>query len=94
MSVLPEAEVQKRLPELPGWKLVDGALEKKWKFGSQFLDGIEFVNDVAEIAEEMNHHPDIGIHWTEVTLRIWTHDEGGITERDVELARTIEKEIG
>jgi len=55
------------------------------------MAGIRFVNDIAAIAERLEHHPDIHIRWTEVTLQIQSHDEGGITERDFRLAVEIEK---
>jgi 4a-hydroxytetrahydrobiopterin dehydratase len=68
-----------------GWSEVDGALEREFRF-ADFAAAIEFVNRVAEAAEEANHHPDLAIHWNRVTVRWWTHTAGGITERDVELA--------
>jgi len=57
------------------------------------MDGIKFVNMVAGVAERAEHHPDIHIRWTTVTLMIQTHDEGGITELDLDLARKIEETI-
>ncbi len=68
-----------------GWSEVDGALEREFRFGD-FRAAIDFVNRVAELAEQTNHHPDIAISYKHVTLRWWTHTTGGITDLDRELA--------
>jgi 4a-hydroxytetrahydrobiopterin dehydratase len=69
-----------------GWDEVDGALERTFELAT-FPEAIAFVNRVADLAEAENHHPDIRIDYRKVTLRWWTHTAGGVTERDVELAR-------
>lgn len=72
--------------EIPeGWEEVEGALERTFRF-TDFAHAIDFVNRVAEVAEEADHHPDIAVHWNKVTLRWWTHAREAITERDYELA--------
>jgi 4a-hydroxytetrahydrobiopterin dehydratase len=68
-----------------GWAEVDGALEREFTF-EDFDEAMVFVNRVAELAEEADHHPDIDIRWNRVTLRWSTHSAGGITDRDRELA--------
>ncbi len=68
-----------------GWQEVEGALERQFRF-KDFAQAIDFVNRVAEVAEEAHHHPEIAIHWNQVTLRWWTHTVGAITDRDIELA--------
>jgi len=68
-----------------GWLAVDDALEQTFELPS-FPDAIAFVNRVAELAEAENHHPDVTIAYKKVTLRWTTHSEGGITDRDRELA--------
>lgn len=68
-----------------GWQERDGALEREFTFGS-FPEAIAFVGRVAEVAEEANHHPDLAISYRRVTVRWTTHSEGGVTERDRELA--------
>ena len=65
---------------------MDGALERTFELPS-FPEAIAFVNRVAELAEAENHHPDVAISYKQVTLRWTTHSEGGITDRDRELAR-------
>jgi 4a-hydroxytetrahydrobiopterin dehydratase len=57
---------------------------------STFPDGISFVTRVADLAEEAEHHPDIDIRYSTVTLRLATHSEGGITQKDADLARRID----
>ena len=72
------------------WIEKDGALERTVELPS-FPEAIEFVNQVAALAEEANHHPDIAISYTKVTLRWTTHSAGGITDRDRELAGRSEE---
>ena len=67
------------------WSEVDGALERTFKL-ADFAAALTFVNNVGELAEAENHHPDIAIHYNRVTLRWWTHTAGGITDRDRDLA--------
>jgi 4a-hydroxytetrahydrobiopterin dehydratase len=67
------------------WSEVDGALERTFSF-ADFREALAFVNRVGELAETENHHPDIAIHYKDVTLRWWTHTAGGITDRDRDLA--------
>jgi 4a-hydroxytetrahydrobiopterin dehydratase len=62
--------------------------------GADFADSLAFVNAVGMLAEEMDHHPDVDIHWNVVTLRLSTHTAGGITRRDLELARRIDALTG
>lgn len=70
----------------PGdWKESEGALERTFRFES-FPAALAFVNRVGELAEQENHHPDIAVHYRDVTLRWWTHTAGGVTGRDRELA--------
>jgi 4a-hydroxytetrahydrobiopterin dehydratase len=67
------------------WSEVDDALERAFSF-ADFREALAFVNRVGELAEAENHHPDIRIEYSRVTLRWWTHTAGGITDRDRELA--------
>jgi 4a-hydroxytetrahydrobiopterin dehydratase len=67
------------------WAEVDGALQRTFHNPS-FREAIAFVDRVAELAEEQNHHPDISVSYKDVTLRWTTHSAGGITDRDYELA--------
>jgi 4a-hydroxytetrahydrobiopterin dehydratase len=67
------------------WTEVDDALERTFELPT-FPEALAFVNRVGELAEAENHHPDIAIHYRQVTLRWWTHTAGGITDRDRDLA--------
>lgn len=91
MSVLDSEEVDRQLPH--GWTVEGNALTRTTKFAG-FPDAIAAVTDIAEIAEELNHHPDIDIRWNTVTLRASTHSAGGITQLDIELAHRLAEVMG
>jgi 4a-hydroxytetrahydrobiopterin dehydratase len=90
MSRLNEQQIGIRLRALPHWSKKDQTISRKFGF-KDFLDSIDFVNRVAKIAEENDHHPDIEIHWNKVTLSLTTHSENGLTEKDFNLALECEK---
>jgi 4a-hydroxytetrahydrobiopterin dehydratase len=92
MAVLSDDEVDVALPNLPGWERVEKALRRSVKFPA-FLDGIAAVRRVAERAETADHHPDIDIRWRTVTFVLSTHSEGGITQKDLAMAREINELI-
>lgn len=87
--MLSDDEVDAALGDLGGWERVDGALRRAVKFPA-FLDGIEAVRRIAERAEAKDHHPDIDIRWRTVTFVLVTHSEGGITQKDLQMAREID----
>lgn len=89
MVRLSEDAIQTALTQMPGWSVVDGMLRKTYQF-STFPDGIAFVNRVADLAEEMGHHPDIDIRYSTIIVSLSTHDEGGITAKDTTLAQRID----
>ena len=86
---LSDEEIEERLRSLEGWGRAKNWIEKTYKF-KNFLRAMSFVNAVAYVAESAGHHPDIEIHYREVTLRNWTHAVGGITEYDFALATNID----
>ncbi len=86
MPVLAESELRAQVAEMPGWEVRDGALQKAYSCGD-FDGSMAFVNRIAKAAAEADHHPDVAISWDTVTLRWVSHSAGGITERDVEMAR-------
>jgi 4a-hydroxytetrahydrobiopterin dehydratase len=87
MAVLDDDEVRDRLGGLQGW---DGdALRRVFEF-ADFKGSVDFVNRITPVAEEMNHHPDLAISWSKVTVTLSTHSQGGITESDFELAARID----
>lgn len=86
-----EAERQRLLSSLNGWKLTEaGKLNKVHKF-TAFNDGLEFVNRVAKIADQMDHHPDVSLSWGKVELTIFTHCKNSLTKTDFELAEKIDR---
>ena len=87
--VLTDAAIQKQISGLAGWRHSRGALRCRFQFET-FAKALQFVNRVARLAEEADHHPDIDIRYRVVRLALSTHDAGGITDKDVALARLID----
>jgi 4a-hydroxytetrahydrobiopterin dehydratase len=71
------------------WDEVDGKLVKVWK-GVDFAEALAYVNRVGAVAEERNHHPDIEISWNTVTLGLWSHSAGAVTDADRDLAAALD----
>ena len=92
MPAIPAADARTRLSEIPGWDVGENALVRKVSLPS-FPDAIAFVVKVAFVAESADHHPDLLVNYRRVTLTLWTHTEGGITEKDFALAKSINKLI-
>jgi len=87
--VLEEADVRRAiLDRAPGFVVEGGALVSVTRHGS-FSGSLDYVNRVAALANEMDHHPDVEISWDRVTLRLVTHSAGGITELDLALAEAV-----
>lgn len=87
---LSDVEIQRRLHGVPGWERVGQALAKHCTF-TDFRAAMAFVNQVADLAEAADHHPDILLRYTQVTLTLATHSAGGITEKDLRLAQQIDQ---
>ena len=85
---LPEQEIEKALSHLEYWHRKGDAIEREYHF-DDFMNSIRFVNRLAELAEELNHHPDITINFNRVKVSLTTHDAGGVTDRDLKLANRI-----
>ena len=91
--MLTDDQVDAAAKDLNDWAREDGALRRSVKFPA-FLAGIDAVRRVAEHAEAEDHHPDIDIRWRTVTFALVTHSEGGITDKDVQMAKDIDGIIG
>jgi 4a-hydroxytetrahydrobiopterin dehydratase len=89
MAKLMNAKIQKELKYLTGWVKRKNEIRKKFEF-KDFVQAMGFVNSVALLAERANHHPDIDIRWNKVHLVLSTHSEGGITQKDISMAKEIE----
>ena len=93
MSLLNKDSIENHLKELSNWDYTNNQIEKEFLF-KDFIEAIAFVNSVGLEAEKINHHPDILIHsWNKVKISISTHSEGGVTEKDFQLAEKIESRI-
>jgi 4a-hydroxytetrahydrobiopterin dehydratase len=88
MARLSDAEIDERLADLEGWERAGDAIRRSFDLGD-FKGSVDFVNRLTPEAEELNHHPDLSISWSEVTVTLTTHSEGGLTANDFELARRI-----
>lgn len=93
MAVLTNDQVDAALTGLSSWQRSDGALRRSIEFPA-FLAGVDAVGRVAELAEQRDHHPDIDIRWRTVTFALVTHSEGGITDKDLEMAQAIDRLLG
>src|SRR5205807_8911645 len=82
-------ELKNRLKKIPEWELEKKHIERTFEF-DDFSDAIDFVNAVAEVADEEEHHPDIDIRYNKVRLVLSTHSKGGLTDLDFALAERID----
>ena len=89
MPLLDKDEVQERLSSLPDWTEQQGEIVRRLEF-TDFVTAMGFVNSVAAKAEAAGHHPDIDIRYNRVRLALVSHDAGGLTQRDFDLAAAIE----
>jgi 4a-hydroxytetrahydrobiopterin dehydratase len=89
-QLLNDTQIQEALATLPGWRRESNCLTKKFPF-STYMDGIRFVETVAIDAEARDHHPDLLVRYGDITVFLTTHSSDGITEKDVESARSVER---
>ena len=87
-SLLSEQKLNLLKKDLSEWELVGNKIIRKWKF-KNFIEAFGFITKVAIISESMNHHPEIKNVYNALTIELTTHDAGGITNLDVELANAI-----
>ena len=90
MDTLSQEQITAALGELDGWGQEGEALVRTFRF-ADFVHAIGFVEHLAEVAESQHHHPDIDIRYNKVTLRLSSHDAGGLTGRDVKLAEALQQ---
>ncbi|HEX3518021.1 MAG TPA: 4a-hydroxytetrahydrobiopterin dehydratase [Solirubrobacteraceae bacterium] len=91
MSVLSEEQIEQQLADVPNWRRAGDAEIVHERTLEDFMDAVAFVDRVAAIAEEANHHPDILLHgWNKVRLTLSTHSEGALTDADFALAARID----
>ena len=90
---LSSADVDARLSELPGWRREGDKLRREFRF-ADFATAFAFMTRCALVAEKMDHHPDWSNVYAKVDVVLWSHDAGGITERDLTLARAMNAAAG
>ncbi len=90
MPKLNPQQIKEQLAALPGWQIENGELVRTFAF-KDFIEALRFVNRVGETAEKAGHHPDIDIRYNRVRLALITHDAGGLTEKDFQLASHASK---
>jgi 4a-hydroxytetrahydrobiopterin dehydratase len=88
-ELLSDIAIQRELGGLPGWSRRGEVLTRTYQFRN-FSEAMDFVNRVADHAESADHHPDIDIRYSKVTLSLSTHSAGGITDKDLALAKAID----
>ncbi len=93
MPPLSPSEAQSHLGKLPGWQIEAGELVRAFQF-KDFRAALHFVNQVGDLAEEAGHHPDIDIRYNRVRLALVTHDAGGLTTKDFDLAAKAQNLAG
>jgi 4a-hydroxytetrahydrobiopterin dehydratase len=93
MDTMPNADVDAALTELDGWVREGDAIVRHLRFPT-FLDAIAFLGRIAPVAEAADHHPELSNVYRGVTVRLTTHDAGGITQRDLDLAAGIDRVVG
>ena len=89
MGKLNSEQIKAALPAVKNWKKKGAEISRTFQF-KDFVGAMAFVNKVARVAENANHHPDIDIRWNKVTLTLSTHSEGGLTQKDFDVAKKID----
>jgi 4a-hydroxytetrahydrobiopterin dehydratase len=89
-NLIPEEELEQWMKRIPEWDLEDDCICRSFEFDS-YMEGIDFVNGIAELAEEADHHPDLEVSYGMVDVTLTTHDLKGLTEQDFLLAQKIDQ---
>ena len=89
MALLNQEEVQSAIENIEGWIYTDSAIHKTITFDS-YMDGIQFINQLAEHAEAINHHPDLTVGWCKVGVTFTSHDQGGVTDQCIAMAKAVD----
>ena len=89
MALLTDSEIQSNLDLMEGWSFVNSSISKEFIFDS-YMDGIDFVNELAKVAEKNNHHPDLIIGWCKVNVTFTSHELGGVSSECINMAKALE----
>jgi len=90
MALLSDRQIAEALKSLPAWELLGSEIVRSVRF-PDFMAGIAAINRIAEAAEAADHHPDIDIRYRNIKFVLSTHDQGGLTEKDISLAHQIDE---
>ncbi len=90
MQIFSKDEINQKLSTIENWKIVDGALERSYNL-ADFKEALQFINNIGQIAEAANHHPELYNVYNKLVIRLRTHDVDGITDKDFDLAKKISK---
>lgn len=85
---LNQTQIEQKLQTIPQWQQQDQTITRTFEF-KNFVEAIDFVNKLVEPAEAAGHHPDLAVSYNKVTVSLTTHDAGGLTQQDFEMAQTI-----
>jgi 4a-hydroxytetrahydrobiopterin dehydratase len=91
MGLLTNDEITQALAGMPGWERQGDAIARQFSLDGGFMGSVGFVTRLAEVAEAADHHPDVAISWNRVTVTLSTHSAGGVTDKDVSLAREADR---
>jgi len=89
MALLTDSEIQSNLDLMEGWSFVNSSISKEFLFDS-YMDGIEFVNELAKVSEKNNHHPDLIVSWCKVNVTFTSHELGGVSSECINMAKALE----
>lgn len=89
MKKLNSNQINEALKTLSGWSYSNNMIHKDYSFDT-YMNGIDFINRLALKAEEENHHPDLTVGWCKVGITFTTHDSGGVTEKDITMAKAVD----
>ncbi len=89
MSTLSDPEIDQRLESLPRWEREEDRIRREYDL-DDFVEAVEFTERLVDPAEEANHHPDLEVSWGSVVVNLTTHDAGGLTDNDFDLARVYD----
>ncbi len=91
MALLTSDQIDQELAGMPGWERRGDAIVREFSLEGGFMGSVGFVNRLAAAAEVADHHPDLAISWNRVTVTLSTHSAGGITDKDIALARDADR---
>lgn len=86
---LSQAEISEKIKEVDNWSLRGESIQKEWKF-KDFRKAMIFINKIANLAEEHDHHPELYNDYNKVRLTFSTHDVGGLTDKDFKIAKEVD----